>query len=669
VSDQPATSAPPGHDSEALRRRTAELLRSEENAARILHASPVGIAISQLDDGLLLDINDEFLRIIGYSGDEVAGRTSIELGLWVEPGQREAIARELVELGRYAPRPVPMRRKDGAVVTSLFSTSLIAMTGERYAVSWMMDITGRLHAEEARRESEQRFRDIVESLGDWYWEMDAAGRLTFSSEHCLQLLGRPRAALLGRSTLEFAAPDDAERQRRYLAAHGTPPRPVRDFEGWYLRPDGTRVCVAVSGVPVFGAAGALLGWRGVARDVTERKRDEQERRRMEAEVHQARRVESLGVLAGGIAHDFNNLLAAILGNAEMALQILPAGSEGWQLVEQMQAAGLHAAELTRQMLAYAGRGQFVTGRLDLSAAVREMAQLLAASVPKKIALCLELAEGLPAVEADAAQLRQVVMNLVINAVDAIGEREGRITVRTGVAAGDERDRRVDHLLGALDPQQQLVFFEVADTGGGIDPEALPRIFDPFYTTKFAGRGLGLAAVQGIVLRHRGAVAVRSDPEAGATLRVLFPATSAGPVTAVAGPAPALPQPIARDAWRGLTVLIVDDEEQVRAMASRMLRTFGLEVLAAADGREALGIAAAHPEIRAVLLDLMMPRMDGSETFQELRRANAGLPVILCSGFDVLESRERFAGLDFSGFLQKPFRLDDLAQALRRALGG
>jgi PAS domain S-box-containing protein len=769
----------------------AGLVAAERNFSQVLHESPVGISISRVRDGLILDMNDEFLRILGFTRDEVVGKTSEEVHLWTAADQRATIVREFREKGAFSPRPIRMRRKDGSVVAVLFSASALSSGGrEPITIAWVMDLTDRLRFEErllaseekwrtlaenapvtiltvdragriltfsrslvgrpaeavvgesihdfpvgegerersvaflervfaegvpvtfeidvrapgggrirmsnvlaplrtggeitaavgvgvdvtaqhqaveALRESEQRFRDIVRSLGDWVWEVDRAGRLTYSSPQVEALLGFPAEEMLGRSPWDTCFPEE---RRSLLAGQNAMlrhPAPFRDREIWHRHRDGGKVCLSVSGVPVFDGGGALRGYRGVVHDVTERKREEEEHRRLEAEVEQARRVESLGVLAGGIAHDFNNLLTAILGNAELALGELPEGGAR-ELVSQIQAAGQHAAELTRQMLAYAGRGHLTTTRVDLTTAVREMAQLLGASLPKKVTLELELADGLPAVEADPAQLRQVVMNLVINAADAIGDGEGRIAVRT-LGSSSPDPFAADFSLGKLEGGRAVACVEIADSGAGIPPETLAKIFDPFFTTKFTGRGLGLAAVQGIVLRHGGTVAVRTAAGSGSVFRICFPALApaTAPPGAAAAAAPASP-PAQGARWRSSgTVLLVDDEEPVRRMATRMLKAFGFEVLEAVDGRAAVAVAAAHPGLRAVLLDLTMPHLDGRETFRELRRLRADLPVVLCSGYDVLESADRFSGMDFSGFLQKPYRLDDLVRVLRRAL--
>jgi two-component system cell cycle sensor histidine kinase/response regulator CckA len=268
-------------------------------------------------------------------------------------------------------------------------------------------------------------------------------------------------------------------------------------------------------------------------------------------------------------------------------------------------------------------------------------------------------------------LRQVVMNFILNASDAIGEHPGVIAVRTG-RDGEGQNFIPDFSVGTLAPGSDTVFLEIADSGCGIDAATLPRIFDPFFTTKFTGRGLGLAATQGIILRHNGALQVQSRPDVGSVFRVVFPTTA--PVATPAEPEPAIvpaptPRASERPWWGSGIILLVDDEAPVRKMTARMLTVLGFEVLTAADGAEAVALFGTRAgEIRAILLDLAMPRMDGHEALVELRRLRGDVPVILCSGFDVRESEEKFSDLAFNGFLQKPFRLEELRGVLRKTLG-
>ncbi len=400
-----------------------------------------------------------------------------------------------------------------------------------------------------------------------------------------------------------------------------------------------------------------------ALDVTGLKRAEEERRELEAQFQQAQKLESLGVLAGGIAHDFNNLLVSILGNADLALRALSPVSPGRPTVEEIKKAAIRASELTNQMLAYSGRGWFVVQPLNLNELVQEMGHLLQVSISKKVGLKYDLVEDLPAVEADAAQIRQVVMNLITNASEAIGEGSGAIVVATGVM-----DATRDYLSKAcLDdnlPEGQYVYLEVSDTGCGMDEQTITKLFDPFFTTKFAGRGLGLAAVLGIVRGHRGCVTVESQVGKGTTFRVLLP-RSEKPVEAM----PEHPAAVSLKQWRGEgTILVADDEESVRKVAKTMLEDGGFRVLLAGNGQEALEVFRQHAdEILLVLLDMTMPEMDGQETFREMQRVREDVKVILFSGYDEQDTTSRFAGNSLAGFIQKPFGFDALMRKVRQVL--
>jgi signal transduction histidine kinase/ActR/RegA family two-component response regulator len=395
-------------------------------------------------------------------------------------------------------------------------------------------------------------------------------------------------------------------------------------------------------------------------EMAERQRIESERRAIEARVLEVQKLESLGVLAGGIAHDFNNLLVGIMGNAGLALLELAPDSEAHQRVTQVETAARRAADLAREMLAYSGKGRFVVAPLDLSALVREMTHLLQVSIGKSVVLKQALADHV-VVEADATQLRQVVMNLVVNASDAIGEANGVITVATGVMQADRQylaGTFVDEGLAEGD----YAFIEVSDTGSGMDAATQARIFDPFFTTKFTGRGLGLAAVLGIIRAHHGALKVYSEPGRGSTFKLLLPTTEAA-VAADSWPGRG------REAWRGQgTVLVVDDEPMVRDVARAILERMGLEVVSAVDGEDAMGLFEADPSrFAVVLLDLTMPRLSGAETFSRIRAIRPDAEVILMSGYNEEEASGRFSGKGLAGFVEKPFSPQDLETMIRRVL--
>jgi len=387
----------------------------------------------------------------------------------------------------------------------------------------------------------------------------------------------------------------------------------------------------------------------------------------EAQSRHVQKLESIGVLAGGIAHDFNNLLHVVLGNADIALSNLGSGSPARGPLEEVVRATLRAADLTRQLLAYSGKGAFVVRHLDLSTEVREMATLLRTSISKQATLAWELAPDLPSVSADPTQVRQIVMNLITNASDAIGESGGTITLRTGVTRLEdlESDRFGGRPLGE-EPQEQhlgeLVYLEIGDTGSGMSPDTLSRIFDPFFSTKFSGRGLGLAAVMGIVRSHHGLIRIRTEPGKGTAFRILFPA--------VGGVAPRSQKPSSeRSEWRGSgTILVVEDEEGVREVAERILQDIGFQTIAAEDGRHALDIMEeVGDSVTVVLLDLSMPRMGGAETFRRLRAKRPDLPILMMSGYteQVVAPQFNSSGPGVTGFLQKPFLAEDLIAVLRR----
>ena len=387
----------------------------------------------------------------------------------------------------------------------------------------------------------------------------------------------------------------------------------------------------------------------------------------EAQSRHVQKLESIGVLAGGIAHDFNNLLHVVLGNADIALSNLAPGSPARGPVEEVVRATLRAADLTRQLLAYSGKGAFVVRQLDLSTEVREMATLLRTSISKQATLVWELSSTLPAVSADPTQIRQIVMNLITNASDSLGDTGGTITLRTGVAQPEElRDPRFGVPLegeSSVPPGTgPLVFLEIGDTGAGMTPDTLSRIFDPFFSTKFTGRGLGLAAVMGIVRSHKGLIRVRTAPGEGTAFRVLFPA--------VAGPAIKIGRPTAeRSDWRGSgTILIVEDEEGVREVAERILQEIGFLTISAEDGRRALEIMEeVGDSVTAILLDLSMPRMGGAETLRRVRARWPLLPILMMSGYTEQVVAPQFSGSGpgLTGFLQKPFLAEDLIAVLRR----
>ncbi len=525
-------------------------------------------------------------------------------------------------------------------------------------------IRERERAEEALGRSERFLQTVIDAIPDALMVVDRGYRIVLANCAVQRMAGGKDPVFSGLKCHSVA------QRRNAPCEDGDQPCPLERVvltkapvvvTQTHFGADGSGIPVEVVVAPVLDDAGEVVQIVESCRDITGRKRAEEERRQLEARLQQTQKLESLGVLAGGIAHDFNNLLVGVLGNASLALEELPGESRARELVQRIDRSACRAADLTKQMLAYAGKGRFVIRPLNLSTLVQEMAQLLQASVSKSVTLKRELPDDLPLIEADETQVRQVVMNLITNAAEAIGVQDGFITIRTGVVDAGQTYLS-DTYLGNDLPAGPYVFVEVADTGCGMNVETQSKIFDPFFTTKFTGRGLGLAAVLGIVRSHQGAIKVESEPGCGTRFKVLFPVSES-----LAGPA-AEEGPAVGEFDGAGTVLVVDDEEPVRSFARAVLERRGCTVITAGDGREALDVFRARAdEIDAVLLDLTMPRLNGEDVFRELYRIRADLPVILSSGYDEEHVTARFAGMRLAGFIRKPYRVNALVEKVARAL--
>ena len=520
-------------------------------------------------------------------------------------------------------------------------------------------------SERTLRASEERYRTLVDNLPQKIFLKDTNSVFVSCNNNFAADLSISAGDIAGKRDHDFYP---AELADKYVADD------VRIMAGGQTMEleeqnvaHGQTYTVHVVKTPVKDRDGKVVGILGIFWDITDRKRAEEERKAFEAQVQHAQKLESLGVLAGGIAHDFNNLLLAILGNADLALMDMAPEAPARQNVDEIKRASQRAAELSRQMLAYSGKGRFVVKALDLSAMVEEMAHMLKVSISKKAILKYNFNKNLPPIEADATQIRQVIMNLITNASEAIGDRSGVISISTGAMETDRAYLQETYLDEGL-PEGLYVTLEVADTGCGMSESIQARLFDPFFTTKFTGRGLGMAAVLGIIRGHRGAIRIRSEFGEGTTITVLFPAIR----SEESDPADEGQDDKRRieEAWKcSETVLLVDDEETVRAIGTKMLQRLGLTVLTACDGREGLEVFGEHKdEIACVILDMIMPHMDGEEAFGELRRICSDVPVIMSSGYDEQRVTKRFAGKDLAGFIQKPYEFKELRNAMRSALG-
>lgn len=512
----------------------------------------------------------------------------------------------------------------------------------------------------ALRENESKLQIIFDVIQAGVIQVDPSRTVIYANQRMAEMFGMTMEELIGSDYCSHVSPDQRQAAETLFRMLLNGELESAHYERHYQRKDGAVFWGYLAGRRLVGPDGKPAELVATITDMTDLKSAEEKRHRSEQQMLHVQKLESLGVLAGGIAHDFNNILLAIMGNTSLALQRVDRGSPLEQHLLQIEKASEKAADLARQMLAYSGKGRFVLEALDLNRLVREMTSMLEVSLSKKAVLRFHLAQELPGIVADPTQIRQIIMNLAINASEAIGEKSGEIAIATGSLLCDSQYLAENWLDEHL-PEGRYVYLEVTDNGCGMTKETVDRIFEPFFTTKFTGRGLGMAAILGIVRGHKGVIKIYSEPGRGSSFKILLPATEAAvlPPTAVN----------MAERWRGAgTVLLVDDEESVRDVASAMLHELGFEVISAADGRQALELYRQHGEaIALVLMDLNMPNLSGEEAFHELRKTDAEVRVILSSGFSEQEVTRKFLGKGLEGFVQKPYTLAALRAVMSQAL--
>jgi len=657
--------------------RTEALRESEKRLELALHGADLGVWDwnVQSDDVVF---NERWVKMLGYEAGEIEHHPA-SWGKLVHPEDlsdvEELLQEHLSGRSDQYEAEYRMRSKSGSWVWILDRGRVVERDQEGRSVrvaGTHLDITDRKQAEKrfdaanrALHEEQSLFKKGPAVI--FKWRKGAEWSVEYVSENALDVIGYDVQSLVSGEIAysEIVFPEDFERVKNEVARFTALGVPSFEHEPYRLvRKDGGIIWVSDFTTVWRDPDGEPTHYLGYVLDITARKRAEEQKQEAEARVRHAQKLEGLGVLAGGIAHDFNNILTGILGNADLALYELGPQAPVRRNVEEIISAARHAAGLARQMLAYSGKGSFVVEPLDINGIVREMADLLGVASSKKVVFRYEFDDDLPSIEGDETQIRQIVLNLVTNASEAIGDENGVIVLRTGTQFCD-REYLTGSYLHEDQEEGQYVFLEVSDTGCGMDEESKSKIFDPFYTTKFTGRGLGMAAVLGIVRGHGGAINVDTEEGKGTTIRFLFPVVeSETEVTEALDRSPRVEE------WRGTgTVLVVDDDAMIRSLATRMLKHLGFEVIAASDGCEAVEVFQDRAEtIACVLLDLTMPRMGGEETFSAMRRISADVPVILSSGYSKEIVTEEFSAKGLAGFVQKPYELEALTRAFKKALG-
>jgi PAS domain S-box-containing protein len=625
-------------------------------------------------NGLILQAYVGYDDVISYIGLEqgISGRVaSSGQALFIRDANQEP---EFLFAEDYIQQSiiVPLKSQGGQVlgILAVESKGQPVLSEEDFTLLTLLSDQVSVAVENARlfvelQQSEQKYRDVVNNVKEIIFQTDLTGHWLFLNSVWEQTLGYSVEESLGKLSLEYVQPVDRRIVQNLFAELVKGKRQHFRQELQCRAKDGSDKWLEVFGQVIIGSKGQAVGVTGTLVDNTQRKQEQERRLTLERKLLETQKLESLGVLAGGIAHDFNNLLVGILGNAGLALLELPPEAPARQTIEQIELAAQRAAELTNQMLAYSGKGHFVIERLNLNSLISEMTHLLKASISKNVHLNYQLAPTLPLVEIDPAQIRQVVMNLIINASDAIGQQEGVIRITTGVRHATQEYLATTYLAPEL-VEGDYVFLEVCDTGSGMDALTLTKIFDPFFTTKFTGRGLGLASVLGIVRGHKGALKVSSWPGEGTTFQVLLPVVQGTESLASTEIEPPSLQEELSSSKK--TILLIDDEKLVRDMTARLLERLGYKVLSASGGREGIELFRGHrQEIECVLLDMTMPDLNGEETFQQIYQVEPNVRVIVMSGYSEKEVLRHFKTDSLRGFVQKPYRPGELREKLEQVL--
>ena len=647
---------------EKVQERTSELIEankklveSESKFKAVADNSPLAIYMAVGIDQKGEYINQTFVKLFGYTLDDVPS-----LEQWLPLAYPDEIYRQqlyeewrrrvkiaIETCSEIEPMESVVTCKDGSLKTIQWGFKSIGNQNWSFG----LDLTERIQADQLLREREEKYRNLFYNaeIAMFRSKLDGSEILDVNQKF-LDIVGKTREETIGKPAAIFWA-DLQERNEmvRRISEDGR----VSGYEYKILDSLGN-IKNCILSLVLYREQGII---EGSILDITDFKHAEVERLHLEKQLLHTQKLESLGILAGGIAHDFNNILTAIMGNAELALMRIDKESPVVGNLNEIEQASARAADLASQMLAYSGKGMFVITNLDLNRVIEDMLHMLEVSISKKAELRLNLSPYLPPVEADATQIQQIVMNLIINASEAIGDRSGIITVATSSMECQKSYLR--KFWKDWDICEGLyVCLEVSDTGCGMDNETMKKIFDPFFTTKFTGRGLGMAAVHGIVRGHKGAIRVDSKPNKGTSFKLLLPASG--------NPAEVSTNDYHQVNWRGEgKVLLVDDEEIVRSIGKEMLKELGYDVIIANDGKEALKVFKATLDISFVILDMTMPHMDGEQCFQELRKIKPDIKVFISSGFSEHEISQKFAGFGLSGVIQKPYKLSELKESLQR----
>ena len=641
-----------------LNRKTKELYNQivvekkvSDQQLRVFRSGPVAMSITTVADERFIDVNEKYCSFSGYSREEIIGRRIKDLNLWVNPEDRASVVQQLLKEGAVRGFELKLRRRSGEVRDVLASLELIELAGEneRVLISTFIDISERKSAEEALKKSEERYRNFFEDdlTGDFMSTPD--GEIMSCNPAFARIFGFASVgeAMAYNANNLFPVPEERETFMRLLNHE----KKLEYYEVEYLRRDGSPVYCVENAVGIFDTSGNLTQIKGYIFD-------ESKRKSLEKQLIQAQKLESLGTLASGIAHDFNNILCIVLGYATL-LTRQTSDPENMKLsIETVVKACRRGAALVNQLLTFARKAEPELTLVKLNDSVIEISKLLSETITKTIVINLDLEQELPAISADATQMHQVLLNLCVNARDAM-PNGGTLTIATHLQQSDVVRKKFPNVAA-----RQYVALIVRDAGVGMDEKTRSRIFEPFFTTKEIGKGtgLGLSVVFGIMESHKGYIAVDSEPGKGTTFYLYFPVPESLEVNQVKSE-------IQKEIHGGgETILVVEDEEPMRVLLNIFLRSGGYTVLTAADGREAVDMYHKNrKDIKLVLADSGLPMLSGYDVFKKMKSENPELKFILASGFIQPQMKSDILKEGAKYFLQKPYTEAHVLRAVRNVL--
>ncbi len=635
---------------EDITERKAAERRLQENEARlsiIFQHSPLGIVMSRLDDGRIMDVNAAFADLHGYTRDELVGRSSGELKMWAVPAQRDGMIRQLREQGTCKDLEIKARKRSGEICDLLVSVELIELAGEQFTLGLVRDITGRKRVEE----SHTRLATVVEQAAETIVITDISGSILYANPAFEKTTGYTRAEAIGQNPgILKSGKHDAEFYRRMWSVLER----GEIWSGHFInrRKDGGLYEEEATISPVRDASGRIVNYVAVKRDVT---REVQ----LEAQFRQSQKMEAIGQLAGGIAHDFNNILTVMFGNCNLLQLDFAENPEALDKIAEIQKAGERAKDLVQQILTFSRQREQERQVVRLDSIVKEAAKFLRASLPTNIQIETNLSANAPTVLADPTQIYQVTINLGTNALHAMEGRSGRLTITLEAFQPDENLLKSHSRLRAI----QYARLTIDDTGHGMDRKTLERIFEPFFTTKPIGKGtgLGLAVVHGIIESHDGVIMVESQPGQGTIFHLCFPAQTKDVLMSgqMEGTIPC---------GQGQRILMVDDEIALTKAYQRLLKALNYEGTITTNPREAVSWVRENPaRFDLVVTDLTMPQMNGLEVARQIRAIRVDLPIILATGFRATVTEQQLQETGIWELVEKPINMTTLAGVLRNSL--